>query len=168
MTDAVVSGSFAIIGTAVGWVLSEVGAGWRGFAERRRAHQAEAAARVFDAARTAVAISEGARWLIQVDVAKKLHGEGVGRQEYGRKAIELAEQIQQLRLIPLAVTAKGPHSALPQIDALVARTQALWDDLVATTRADIANQPGPFLNVCDQIVKIARELVRPSVPSGER
>jgi hypothetical protein len=167
MTDAVVSGSFAIIGTALGWVLSEVGAGWRGYAERRRADQAEATARVFDAARTAVAISEGARWLIQVDVAKKLHGEGIGRQEYAKKAIEVAEQIQQLRLIPLSVTAKGPRSALSRIDVLVAQTQALWDDFVATTRADIADHPGPFLSACDQIAKNARKLVGPSAPAGE-
>jgi hypothetical protein len=159
MSNTVASGLFAVIGTALGWVLSEAGAGWRSLAERRRVRQIEATARVFDAARTAVGICEGARWLIQVDVVKKLHGEGIGREAYGTKAIDLAEQLQQLRLIPPAVTAKGPHAALPQIHTLVARTQTLWDDFAATSRADIADHPAPFISACEEIVKLAQELV---------
>jgi hypothetical protein len=164
MSSAVVSGLFAVVGTALGWVLSEAGAGWRSFAERRRARQIEATARVFDAARIAVAICEGIRWLILVDVSKKLHGEGIGREAYGVKVIDMAEQLQQLRLIPLTVTARGPQSALPQIDILVTRTQALWDDFAATRRADIADRPTPFLEASEQIVKIAQELVSHSWP----
>jgi hypothetical protein len=159
MSNTVVSGLFVIIGTTVGWMLSEAGAGWRSFAERRRVKQVEATARVFDAARVAVAICEGVRWLIQVDVVKQLHGEGIGREAYGVKVIDLAEHLQQLRLIPLAVTAKGPRSALPRVDMLVARTQRLWDDFAAKSRADIADRPAPFLDACEQIVKIAQELV---------
>lgn len=49
MSNTIVSGLFAIIGTTLGWLLSEAGAGWRGYAERRRGEQAEATARVFDA-----------------------------------------------------------------------------------------------------------------------
>jgi hypothetical protein len=51
MNEAVVSGGFAIIGTALGWALSEVGAGWRDLVQRRRTEQADANARVLDAAR---------------------------------------------------------------------------------------------------------------------
>ena len=120
--------------------------------------------RVFDAARIAVALCEGIRWLILVDVSKKSHGEGIGREAYGAKHIDMAEQLQQLRLIPLAVTAKGPQSALPQIDVLVARTQKLWDDFAATSRDDIADHPAPLLDACEQIVKIAQELVSHSWP----
>ena len=98
MSNTVVSGLFAVIGTALGWVLSEAGAGWRSFADRRRVRQIEATARVFDAARTAVGICEGARWLIQVAVVKKLHGEGIGREAYGAKAIELAEQLSNVSI----------------------------------------------------------------------
>src|SRR5438046_2104352 len=119
MSNTIVSGLFAIIGTALGWLLRVAGAGLRTYTARRRAEQAEATSLVFDAARTAVAICEGVRWLVQVDEAKKLHGEGIGREAYGVKVIDLAEQLQQLRLIPLTVTAKGPRSALPQIDTLV-------------------------------------------------
>lgn len=159
MSSTVVSGLFAVIGTTLGWVLSEAGAGWRSFAERRRVRQIEATARVFDAARIAVAICEGIRWLILVDVSKKLHGEGIGREAYGVRVIDMAEQLQQLRLIPLTVTAKGPRSALTQIDILVTRTQVLWDDFAAKSRADIADRPAPFLDACEQIAKIAQELV---------
>lgn len=159
MNEAVVSGTFAVVGTTLGWVLSEAGAGWRGFAERRRVQRGDATARVFDAARTAVAIAEGVRWLVQVDVAKKLHGEGISSNEYTMKVVELAEHLQQLRLIPLAVTAKGPRTVLAEIDDLVAMTQALWDNFGATTRADIAQRPAPLLKACDQVAKSARELV---------
>ena len=159
MNNTVVSGLFILIGTTLGWVLSEVGASWRTFAEQRRVKQIEATARVFDAARIAVALCEGVRWLIQVDVVKKLHGEGIGREAYGVKVIKLAEQLEQLRLIPLAVRAKGPSAALPRIDVLVTRAQALWDEFAATSRADIADHPEPFLNACEQIVNVAEELV---------
>ena len=158
MSNAIVSGLFAIIGTTLGWVLSEAGAGWRSYAERRRAEQAEATARVLDAARTAVAISEGVRWLVQVDEAKKLHGEGIDREAYGVKVIDLAEQLQQLRLIPLTVTAKGPRSALPQIGILVDRIQGLWNEFAETSRADIADRPARFLNECKEIMKVAQDL----------
>jgi len=160
MSDVVASGLFAIIGTALGWVLSEAGAGWRNLVERRRTEQAEAAARVFDAARTAVSIGEGIRWLIQVDVDKKSIGQGFGTKEYTVKAVEVAEHIQQLHLISLAVAAKGPSSALPQVDALVAQTQALWNATSATSRGDIAQDPEPLRSTCDQVVKMAQELVR--------
>jgi hypothetical protein len=159
MNSAVVSGLFAVVGTTLGWVLSEAGAGWRGFAERRRMQKAEAAARVFEAARVAVAICEGMRWLIQVDVAKKVHSEGIGREAYGVKVIDLAEQLQQLRLIPLTVTARGPRPALPHIDILVIRTQALWDTFAATSRDSIGDNPEPFLIACDEVAKIAQEMV---------
>jgi hypothetical protein len=87
MNEAVVSGSFAIIGTALGWVLSEVGAGWRDLVQRRRTEQADATARVLDTARAAVAVGEGIRWLIQVDVAKKLIGEGSARRSTPSKPL---------------------------------------------------------------------------------
>jgi hypothetical protein len=160
MSDVVASGLFAIIGTALGWVLSEAGAGWRNFVERRRTEQAEAAARVFDAARTAVSIGEGIRWLIQVDVDKKSIGEGFGTKEYTIKAVEVAEHVQQLHLIGLAVAAKGPSSALPQVDALVAQTQALWNAASVKRRADIAQDPEPLRSACDRVVEMAQELVR--------
>ena len=153
------SGSFAVIGTALGWVLSEAGAGWRSFTERRRAEQSEATARMLDAARTAVGIGEGIRWLVQVDVDKNSIGEGIGTKEYTVKAVEVAEQVQRFHLIALAITAKGPASAVPQVDALVAQTQALWDAASATRRADIAQHPGPLLSRCDQVVKMAQDLV---------
>jgi hypothetical protein len=159
MSDVVASGLFAIIGTALGWVLSEAGAGWRNFVERRRTEQAEAAARVFDAARTAVSIGEGIRWLIQVDVDKKSIGEGFGTKEYTVKAVEVAEHSSCTSLV-LAVAAKGPSSALPQVDALVAPTQALWNAASATSRSDIAQDPEPLRSTCDQVVKMAQELVR--------
>jgi hypothetical protein len=160
MSNVVASGLFAIIGTALGWVLSEAGAGWRNLVERRRTERAEAAARVFDAARTAVSIGEGIRWLIQVDVDKKSIGEGFGTKEYTVKAVEVAENIQQLHLIGLAVAAKGPSSALPQVDALVTQTQALWNATSATSRADIAQDPESLRSTCDQVVRMAQDLVR--------
>ena len=162
MNEAVVSGSFAIIGTALGWVLSEVGAGWRDLVQRRRAEKADATARVLDTARAAVAVGEGIRWLIQVDVAKKLIGEGIGTKEYAVKAVDLAEQVQQMRLLMLAITARGPHSAVPQVTQLVTRVQALWDVFCATTRADIAQSPARLLSVCDQVAVFAQELVVPA------
>jgi len=160
MSDAVVSGLFAVIGTALGWGLSEAGAGWRSLAERRRAEQAEATARVFDAARTAVDIGEGIRWLVQIDAAKRLIGEGFGTKEYTAKSVEVAELVQQLHLIALAVTAKGPRSAQPKVDALVVETQELWDDAVAARREDIARDPEPWRRRCDRVVELAQELVR--------
>jgi hypothetical protein len=159
MSSAIVSGLFAIVGTTVGWALSEAGAGWRSVAERRREQQAEAAGRVFEAARIAVAICEGVRWLIQVDVAKRVHGEGIDHETYEAKAMQLAEYLAQLRLIPLAVTAKGPRPALPQIVILVDRAQVLWDNFAATSRNSIGITPAPLLSACDEIAQIAQELV---------
>jgi hypothetical protein len=160
MSDAVVSGLFAVIGTALGWGLSEAGAGWRSLAERRRAEQAEATARVFDAARTAVGISEGVRWLIQIDVDKRSIGEGFGTKEYTPKAVELAGQVQQLHLIALAVTAKGPRAAQPKVDALAVETQKLWNDFSKKSRNDIAQDPEPWRSRCDRVAELAQELVR--------
>jgi hypothetical protein len=159
MSDVMVSGLFAVIGTALGWGLSEAGAGWRSHTERRRAQQSEATARVFDAARTAVGISEGLRWLIEIDVDNREIGKGFGTEEYRVKAVELAGQVQQLRLIALAVTAKGPRSAQSKVDNLVRQTQKLWKNARRATRPEIAENPGPLLNDCDQVVKIAQELV---------
>jgi len=160
MSDAVVSGLFAVIGTALGWGLSEAGAGWRSLAERRRAEQAEATVRVFDAARTAASVSEGIRWLIQIDADKKAIGEGFGTKEYTVKAVELAGLVQQLHLNALAITAKGPRSAQPKVDALVGQTQELWDDISKARREDIAQDPDPWRRDCHQITELARELVR--------
>jgi hypothetical protein len=160
MSDAVVSGLFAVIGTALGWGLSEAGAGWRSLTERRRAEQAEATARVFDAARTAVGISEGIRWLIQIDVDKRSVGEGFGTKEYTPKAVELAGLVQQLHLIALAVTAKGPRAAQPRVDALVVKTQELWNDFSKESRNDIAQDPEPWRRRCDRVAELAQELVR--------
>ena len=42
---------------------------------------------MFDAARTGVGISEGIRWLIQVDVDKNSIGEGIGTKEYTSKVM---------------------------------------------------------------------------------
>jgi hypothetical protein len=159
MNEAVVSGSFAIIGTSLGWVLSEVGAGWRDLVQRRRTEQADATARVLDTARAAVAVCEGIRWLIQVDVAKKLIGEGIGTKEYTVKAVDLADQVQQTRLLLLAITARGPRSAVPQVYELATRVQALWDVFCVTTRAEIAAEPARLLSACDEVAKIAQELV---------
>jgi hypothetical protein len=47
-----------------------------------------------------------------VDVDKKLIGEGIGTREYTIKAVDLAEEVQQLRLLQLAITARVPHSAV--------------------------------------------------------
>jgi hypothetical protein len=115
MGSAVVSGLFAVIGTALGWRLSEAGAGLRSRAERRRAEQAEATARVFDAARAAASIAEGMRFLVQIDDAKKKIGEGFGTEEYTVKSVEIAELVQQPHLIALAITAKGPRLANPRL-----------------------------------------------------
>jgi len=41
LSDAVVSGLFVVIGTALGRGLSEAGAGWRSRVERRRVEQAD-------------------------------------------------------------------------------------------------------------------------------
>jgi hypothetical protein len=166
MSDAVVSGLFAVIGTALGWGLSEAGAGWRSRAERRRAEQAEATARVFDAARTAASISEGIRWLIQIDADKKAIGEGFGTKEYTVKAVELAGQVPQLHLTALAVAAKGPRSAQPKVDDLVIETQKLWDDFSKARREDIAQDPDPWRSRCDQVAGMAQELVRLSDKTG--
>jgi hypothetical protein len=160
MSDAVVSGLFAVIGTALGWGLSEAGAGWRSLTERRRAEQAEATARVFDAARTAASISEGIRWLIQIDADKKAIGEGFGTKEYTVKAVELAGQVPQLHLNALAVTAKGPRSAQPKVDALVIETQRLWDDFSKARREHIAQDPDPWRSRCDHVTELTQELVR--------
>lgn len=168
MSDAVVSGLFAVIGTALGWGLSEAGAGWRSLAERRRAEQAEATARVFHAARTAVGIGEGMRWLVQIDAAKRLIGEGFSTKEYTAKSLEVAGLVQQLHLIALAVTAKGPRSAQPKVDALVVETQGLWDAAVKARREDIAQDPEPWRRRCDQVVELAQELVRLPERTGPR
>src|SRR5437016_12611306 len=87
------------------------------------------------------------------------HGQGIGRETYEAKAVELAKQLQQLRLIPLAVAAKGPRSALPQIEALVKKTQKFSTKFNATSREDTADRETELLNDCDQIVKIAQDLV---------
>ena len=58
MNSTVLSGLFALIGTALGWVLGEVGVGWRSSAERRRASEADADARMLNVARVALAFSE--------------------------------------------------------------------------------------------------------------
>jgi hypothetical protein len=160
MSAAVVSGLFAVIGTALGWGLSEAGAGLRSRAERRRAEQAEATARVFDVARTAASIGEGIRWLVQMDAAKKLIGEGLGTKEYTVKSLEVAELVQQLHLIALAVTAKGPGPAQPKVDALVRKTQKLWTDATERSREAIVQDPDSWRSRCDQIVELAQELVR--------
>jgi hypothetical protein len=160
MNAAVVSGLFAVIGTALGWGLSEIGAGWRSRAERHRAEQAEAKARVFDAARTAVSVGEGMRWLVQVDAAKRLIGEGFSTKEYTTKSLEVAELLQQLHLIALAVTAKGPRSAQPAVDALVTETKGLWDAASKARREDMAQDPEPWYGRCDRVVEFAQELVR--------
>jgi len=160
MSAAVVSGLFAVIGTALGWGLSEAGAGLRSRAERRRAEQAEATARVFDAARTAASIGEGIRWLVQIDAAKKLIGEGLGTKEYTVKSVEVAELVQHRHLVALAVTAKGPRPAQPKVDALVRETQELWNDATEARREDIAQEPDPWRRRYSQVVELAEELVR--------
>jgi hypothetical protein len=160
MSGAVVSGLFAVIGTALGWGLSEAGAGLRSRAERHRAEQAEATARVFDAARTAASIAEGMRFLVQIDDAKKKIGSGFGTKEYTVKSVEVAELVQQLHLIALAITAKGPRLAQPKVDALVRETQKLWNDAVKTLREVIAQDPDSWYGRCNQIAELAQELVR--------
>jgi hypothetical protein len=159
MSSTIISGLFALIGTTLGVALSEVSRGWRSSVEQRRVKQIEATARVFDAARIAVAFCEGSRWLIEVDVMLRKHGQGIGRESYEAKAVELAEQLQQLRLIPLAVAAKGPRSALPQIETLVMQTQEFSTKFSATSRQDTADREAELLNDCDQIAKIAKDLV---------
>jgi hypothetical protein len=119
--------------------------------------EAEATARVLNVARVALAFSEGARYLVQVDVVKRQHGEGVNRDEYSAKALELPEQLQQLRLALLEVQAKGP--ARPEVGDLQARVRALWDDFAGTSRSDIADEPERFNRACDQIAAIAERLV---------
>jgi hypothetical protein len=159
MNSAVLSGLFELIGTALGWVLGEVGVGWRSSAERRWASEADADARVLNVARVALAFSEGARYLVQVDVVKRQHGEGVSRDEYSAKALALPEQLQQLRLALLEVQAKGPDRSRPEIVDLQARVRALWDDFAGTSRSDIADEPERFNRACDQIAAIAERLV---------
>ena len=100
------------------------------------------------------------RWLVQIDAAKKLIGEGFGTKEYTVKSVEVAELVQQLHLIALAVTAKGPRSAQPKVDALVRETQKLWIDATEKSREDIAQNPEPWRGRCDRVVELAQELVR--------
>ena len=59
-----------------------------------------------------------------------------------------------------AVTAKGPRSAQPAVDALVTETGGLWDAASKARREDMAQDPEPWYGHCDRVVEFAQELVR--------
>jgi hypothetical protein len=57
MSEAIVAGVIALVGTTLGWVLNEVGVSRRYWTERRRRKHAEADARVFEAADAATRVA---------------------------------------------------------------------------------------------------------------
>ena len=158
VSDALVSGAFAVIGTALGWALSEAGAGWRRHAERQEAARAAADGRVFDAALAAGNLAEGLRALVGIDSARATHGEGVSHQTYEELVVDLQAELRRLRLVRLAMTARGPRAALPAAAALVGRAQELWDKLEALPRNAVPAAADQLLSDCDALYQKASEL----------
>lgn len=158
VNEAITSGSFAIIGTTLGWALSELGAGWRSRADRLRAERSAAQARVYQAAEAATALSEGIRVLVKIDVAMAIHGEGISKQKYEATIIELLNCLRVLRQTPLAISAQGPSGALAALLALVEQAQELWDAFEAAPRSALGSSPEAFLRQCDSLTLSAQAL----------
>ncbi|MFI5958959.1 hypothetical protein [Cryptosporangium sp. NPDC051539] len=164
MNDALVSGSIAIVGTAIGWALSEAGAGWRRRSERRNAARDAADGRVFDAVRSAGTFAEGVRTLIGIDLSKATHGEGVTHHTYERIVVDLQAELRGLRLTYLAITAKGPRETLPAATELISRAQQLWTTIEALPRREIPGAAPQLLRSCDELFERARTLAATIAP----
>jgi hypothetical protein len=157
--DSVVAGTFGLVGTVLGLVLSEAGASWRSSNERRRSESNAARDRLIDIAGRSLAVAEGIRWLVQVDAVKRVTGEGIDTADYATKALALSESVQRMRLSALATTARATPAIVEQVDALIRRTQKLWDAFVDARRAAIADSPDPWLAKCDEVAAAATTLV---------
>jgi hypothetical protein len=162
-----VSGILTTAGIVVGWSLNQVGARLGERAERRRTEIRDADERVFSAAHAATRFGEGVRWLIQIDKGKAIAGQGPSHTAYAQVVVEAQTELRNLRQSLMVITIKGPKTAAPHLERIVAQAQQLWDTMIVSTRQAIGADPDPLLHDCDTLVTATQSWAEQySSPSG--